>query len=317
MREDDMTRCLLNRRRFFGAAALAPFGSAQAAAQKDTTPAFRTTTNLVVLEVSVFDDMGQPVAGLSKDNFQVKESGQPRPLSHFSTGVEQVSVGLVLDFSRSMRANQPMVASAVAQFTKRLEEADELFLVLFNESILFRCQPTLLNEMTPAGVSKVVSNAKPDGKTALYDAVLAAADIVQTGNHSRRVLVILSDGKDTASGASLSDAMAAIHSSNLLIYSIGMFAPGSWDSDPDVLRRMTETTGGLAVFDPEPSRLGRFFERVIADLRARYVIGYLADEPSHGRAETRKLKVEILNPPRRGLHVRTRQYYRIEPAAAA
>jgi hypothetical protein len=110
--------------------------------------------------------------------------------------------------------------------------------------------------------------------------------------------------------------MAKIHSSNLLIYSIGLFAPGDWANDPDVLRRMTETTGGLAVFDPVPTSLGKFFERVIADLRARYVLGYLAEDPAGGKSETRKLKVTIVDPPRRGLRVRTRHFYRIEPIVA-
>lgn len=307
---------LLSRRGFAAAAVLGTAAAAESAQIPDERAAFRSTTNLVLLEVSVVDASGVPVAGLEKHNFQVKESGRPRQISHFSTGAEQVCVGLVVDFSRSMRAQQNLVAMAVARFCAQLEAADEIFLVLFNERILFESTPQLLSEMTPEEVSKAIASKQPDGQTALYDAICKGAELSHGGGHPRRVLVILSDGADTASRASLDDAIATIQSSNLLIYSVGMPAPGTIPSGLGVLRRLTDTTGGFSVSDPDPSALTSFFERVIADLRARYVLGYLAAEPPSGKAETRSLSVGIVKPSVRNLRIKTRKQYRIQATGA-
>lgn len=304
----------LSRRRF-AASVLGTAWSVQSLDRAGERAAFRSTTNLVLLEVSVLDSKGVPVAGLEKEDFQVKESGRPRRISHFSTGAEQVCLGLVVDFSRSMKSQQAIVASAVAELSSRLQAADELFLVLFNESILFESNPTLLSGMTPETVSGIISSTLPDGQTALYDAVLKGVGLALAGSRSRRVLVVLSDGVDTVSKASLGDTIAAIHSSNLLIYAVGIADPTA-AAAPGVLKRLAETTGGFAVLDPDPQALRAFFERVVADLRARYVIGYLAAEPPAGKSETRTLSVNIVNPAIRGVRIRTRKQYRIEAPRA-
>jgi VWFA-related protein len=274
--------------------------------------AFRATTNLVLLEVSVLDANGVPVAGLEKQNFQIKESGRPRQISHFATGAEQVCVGLVVDFSRSMRAQQDLVASAIAEFSSYLQPADELFLVLFNEAILFESEPRLLSMMSPTDIAKRISATRADGQTGLYDALLKGAALAQHGQLSRRVLVILSDGADTASKASLDRAVDAVHSSNLLIYSVGLPDPRSVVTGSGVLKRLAEATGGFWVSEPNPAELHSFFERVSADIRARYVIGYMAVEPPAGKSETRTLSVDIVKPAVRNLRVKARKQYRIQ-----
>ncbi|MBK5294865.1 MAG: VWA domain-containing protein [Acidobacteriia bacterium] len=299
---------LLSRRRFSAATVLGTACFGEPAQTPDKQAAFRSTTNLVLLEVDVLDKLGLPITGLKRDDFRIRESGRLRPIAHFSTGAEQVCVGLVIDFSRSMQPIQAMVASAVAQFGGMLNAADELFLVLFNESILFESHTVLLQAIPPHQVPNIIASTRPDGMTALYDATLRAAELMRDGRHSRRVLVILSDGEDTASRTSLNDALTTIQSSN---YTIGMFAPGSWGSNAGALRRLAETTGGLAVFDPDSTLLKEFFERVIADLRARYVIGFLAAEPPLGKSETRNLNVEIVHPHQQKARIRTRKHYRI------
>ncbi|MEP7365556.1 MAG: VWA domain-containing protein [Acidobacteriota bacterium] len=304
---------MLSRRWFAATAVLGTAYSLQSAQMPgEQQAAFRTTSNLVLLEVSVLDANGVPVAGLEKQNFQIKESGRPRQISHFATGAEQVCVGLLVDFSRSMRAQQELVSSAVAQFSARLQPADELFLVLFNESILVESEPKLLAGTKPQEVANVISSTRPDGQTALYDALLKGAELSRRGSLSRRVLVILSDGADTASRASLEDAIAAIHSSNLLIYTVGMPARGTVSSGLGVLKRLAESTGGFTVADPGPEALSLFFDRVSADIRARYVIGYMAVEPPPGKTETRSLSVDIVHPPVRSIRIKARKKYRIQ-----
>lgn len=305
---------LWSRRRFTVAAALAAAATSPASQPEEEQAAFRTTTNLVLLEVSVLDVNGVPVAGLEKNDFKIEESGRPRQISHFATGAEQVCIGLMVDFSRSMKAQQDVVASAVAHFSNQLQPADELFLVLFNESILYESSPKPLTELTPAEVSRVVSGTKADGQTALYDALIESSRAEHFGSNSRRVLVVLSDGADTASKASFDDALNAIQSSNMLIYTVGIPAPGPPSGAPGVIKRLAETTGGFSVFDPDPASLGPFFERVVTDLRARYVLGFLASEPPAGKTETRRLKVKVMKPAVRKFKIRTREQYRIQAA---
>ena len=82
---------------------------------------FHSSSNLVLLEVSVMDEAGIHVAGLEKDNFEVKESGRSRPLSHFSSGTAQVSACAVVDFSQSMRPHQYTTAGALIDLERLLD----------------------------------------------------------------------------------------------------------------------------------------------------------------------------------------------------
>jgi Ca-activated chloride channel family protein len=211
-----------------------------------------------------------------------------------------------------MRVRQDLVSSAVAEFSSYLQPADELFLVLFNERILFESEPTPLAGMPPAEVAKAISSTHADGQTGLYDALLRGAELAGHGKLSRRVLVVLSDGADTASQAPLEAALDAVHSSNLLIYSVGLPDPRNPVPGSGVLKRLAETTGGFVISNPDPEELRSFFERVSADIRARYVIGYVASEPPPGKSETRRLSVDVVKADARRIRVKARKQYRIQ-----
>ena len=185
---------------------------------------------------------------------------------------------------------------------------------MFNDEVYVRYRPERLG-VRPAKAESPLAGQRPDGRTALYDALLKAIEVNQSATNPRRVLILVSDGQDNASQASYGDVLAAIQESNVLIYAVGLFTPGTSHSGAGVLKRLTESTGGLVAFDPDSNRLLAFFERVMKDLRSRYVIGYMATEPPPGVTETRRLEVQLTgSAKRRGLRVRTRRHYRIQGA---
>src|SRR5881275_3127111 len=137
----------------------------------DTGYRIRVNVDEVVLHATVRNRHGVPVAGLSKDNFQIFEDRVLQPVKHFSHEDIPVTVGLVIDNSGSMRPKRAEVIAAALAFASSSNPKDEMFLVNFNEHVSFglpRETPfTDHREQLKFAMSTVIS----DGRTALYDAV--------------------------------------------------------------------------------------------------------------------------------------------------
>ena len=167
-------------------------------------PTIRTSVNLVLLDVAVFTKDGKPAAGLKRENFRIVDAGQERPIARFETGNADLSVAVVVDFSRSMRPRKVAVIQALQRLQKQLSAADEMAVIVFNEETLV-LQPSLPNA-NAAWLAALIGLA-PDGKTAVYDALTEAARLLSRATHSRRVCILLSDGVDTASSVSRNTAI--------------------------------------------------------------------------------------------------------------
>ena len=260
-----------------------------------------------VFRAGVTDAKGSPITGLKQEQFEVHDGGKLRQLSRFVRGNVDVSLVLVVDYSGSMVPRRTALARGVEALVSHLQPGDEAALVEFNEHV------TLVQDfhsaLKPIDWTVPLMAAKPTGQTALFDAVLAATRKLDSSTHERRVIVILSDGKDTASHASFADALDQVRASNVLLYAVGLFEPGDPDSDASSLRKLADTTGGRVVFDREGLRLADEFTRIVNDFRSRYLLGFYAEGAVTAKPELRKLSVVVHGAPK--LRVQARREYRI------
>jgi VWFA-related protein len=156
---------------------------------------------------------------------------------------------------------------------------------------------------------------KPEGATALYNAMIEAARYIRPAE-GRHVMVVLSDGTDTASASNLAQALTEVQKSDTVIYAVHStgVAPSANVQDlagEFVLKAMAEDTGGRAFFPPiyddpkkEARDLEEIYRRIAAEIRAQYVLTYYSK--ADARASFKKIRLEAK---RSGLQVRTRSGY--------
>jgi Ca-activated chloride channel family protein len=264
-------------------------------------------TELVVLPVRVTDAGGNFVSGLGLQDFQVYENGRPQSVALFQDGDSPVTVGLVVDHSRSMAGKLPEVAAAVSAFAQSSNPHDEMFVVDFNDDV--SVEPADGDAFTndPEILAKAVSHVRGRGRTALYDAVAEGLTHLQLGHRDRKALIIVSDGGDNASRYKYSQVLALAQQSQVVIYAVGL-AGATEESDPEVLRRLTKHTGGIAFFPMSIEGIAEISKGIARDLREQYTLGFVPE----GTATTdsfRQIRVKVSSPGRGKLRVRTRSGY--------
>jgi len=283
------------------------FGVTPVQAQEAT---IRTDVNLVLLDVGVSTKDGSPVAGLKKENFEVYDNGRRRPISNFELGTTALSFALVIDFSHSMRLRKPGVIGASRHLFKRLAESDEIAVIVFNDDV------RIVQPLTPAaGLSRSwlvgLEGAKPEGRTAFFDALAKSAMLLSQALHERRVCIVLSDGADTISSTSREAAMNRMRAANVTVFSIGLFHPGDVDTDAGFLEKLARESGGVALFEENTTKLSGAFDGILADLRARYLLGFVAGESAGARSELHRLKVTARDGGGQSFQTRARRSYQI------
>jgi Ca-activated chloride channel homolog len=271
-------------------------------------PTFSTATDLVVLHVNVQNRDGGFVTDLQRDAFAVFEDGRPQVISQFMRQDSPVTVGLVIDNSISMRENRDLVIAAAVQFAQAGHEGDRIFALLFNETVtpaLAAAQPFTGD---PAVLEEALSRSIiARGRTAFFDAVLEGLAYVSRGEHPRKVLVVIGDGGDNESDATLADMIRKAQASNVVIYTVALVDPVDREAKPERLARLAEVTGG-ETFAPRTTRaVGAVLQRIASDIRHTYTIGYASTRPPDD--SFRRVRVIVSPPGKERLTVRTRGGY--------
>src|SRR6195256_6407288 len=173
--------------------------------------------NLVLVPVSVTDQLQRLVTGLGRENFEVFEGKKPQEIRHFSSEDTPVSVGIVLDSSGSMKDKMERVREAVHQFCETANPQDEFFLVTFAD------EPRMASDFTsvPEEIEKELLFTQPKGRTALLDAVYMALDKMHQAKYGKKALLIISDGGDNHSRYGEREVRAAVKESDVMIYAVG------------------------------------------------------------------------------------------------
>jgi Ca-activated chloride channel family protein len=259
--------------------------------------------------VAVVDKQGKPVTGLTAEDFQVLENGKPQTLKYFSAGAPEeappLHLGLLLDTSGSMAGDIKDARSAAVKFVNALDHAADVTLVDFDTEVrVARFGP---NDY-PRLVERI-RGRKPDGWTALYDAIGVYLNGAQTQD-GQKVLVLYTDGGDTRSSLSFHDMLTLCKASDVTVYAVGyMENQGSGRlQQRNELERVASTTGGQAYFPGVAKDLDGVFEKIEQELAARYSLGYLSTDLRTDGA-WRGVEIKLKRTDLKGIKLRTRTGY--------
>jgi Ca-activated chloride channel family protein len=271
----------------------------------------RTDAYEVRLNASVVDSSGKTVDTLPQDAFRVYEDGVPQAIVGFRHEDLPVSLGLLIDSSGSMYDKRPAVDAASLNLVKLSNPQDEEFLVDFSSEAYIDQDFTSSLEKLQQGLSYI----KSSGGTALYDAVIASADyLAKNGKRSKQVLVIVTDGDDNASSATLEQAIRRVQDlDGPAIYCIGLlFGEDVSRSEArhsrEVLTELAEQTGGEAYFPHALKDVDAIAQEVAQDIRTQYTIEYRSTK-SPALGGYRAIHVDAKEKGFHGLQVRTRSGY--------
>jgi Ca-activated chloride channel family protein len=244
---------------------------AAAFAQQVRPGRLRIDTTLVLVPVEVSDRLNRPVNGLEKQNFHVFDDQAEQKIISFSMEDDPIAVGLVFDISGSMGQDLREMRHAASRFFKTSNPGDEFCLVELSSS----ARVTVPLTQDAAQVDYKLMSTQGGGSTALLDGVYLGLNEVRKSKNMRKALVIISDGGDNHSRYTPGEVKNAIQESDVLIYAIGTFGNGMGSnySDQVLLRNLTELTGGR-MFPGVGMPLWDFADKIVIDLRNRYVLGY-------------------------------------------
>lgn len=267
---------------------------------------FRAGVDLVTIGVTVVDRRGNLVTGLTGDDFQILEDGKRQDLLYFAAGdgdaAPAMHLGLMLDASGSMQADMRLAQGAAIKFLNMLPAADDITLVDFDTQVRITRYP---QRDFPRLVERI-RQRKPGGWTALYDALGTFLDGADQQD-GRTVMVMYTDGGDTRSALTLTDTLTLLKASQVTVYAIGLVDnTGSARQQLQMtLRQIAETTGGQAFFPTTMNDVEGTYEKVLAEIRGQYHLGYQSANTATDGAWRR---VEI-KPKRPDLRVRARKGY--------
>jgi VWFA-related protein len=271
-------------------------GIAAAQPQRPTPPLdqrsvrFRTGVDLVRLSVTARNQDGQVVRDLKPEEFEVYEDGVIEEVHHFGHEATAISVVLLLDKSGSMMAGDKFMHAkdAVINFVRALKRGDEVEIIAFSDSI-DALGGFGLDAKT---IERALTRVDIQAGTRLYDAVIEGArEIAGADRKDKRALLILSDGQDTGSVASLEKSVEAVRLAEVPTYAIaieyggrGLFPPPTdplWrplrsaaDLELQPLRRLTDGTGGWTYPVEAAKRCTEICLRVADELRNQYLLAY-------------------------------------------
>jgi VWFA-related protein len=274
--------------------------------QSDTGRFVASSSDLVVVPVVVTDRQDRFVAGLPQNRFAVFDNGRPQPVSLFTAEDTPVTIGLVVDDSFSMTSKVSEVMAASLAFSRSSNPADELFAVAFNDSVHDVVGGAMLSAADVPALERALAELTPQGETALYDGMVAALGRLERGTRPRKVLVLISDGGDNASRATLKDVLALARASAVTIYTVGLFDEEDRDRNPGVLKSLAQTTGGERFLPQSPALLRDACEHIAREIRSGYTIGYVPPDRDGGY---HRIRVDVQAPDRGRVIVRTRPGY--------
>ena len=294
----------------------APGTSGGVITRQDGHYTLRTNAYEVRLNASVIDSSGRTVDSLPQDAFHVYEDGVPQTVVGFKHEDLPVSLGILIDSSGSMYEKTAAVNEASLDLVKLSNPADEAFLVDFSSEAYI--DQDFTNNITK--LQQGLAYIHTSGGTALYDAVVASADYLsKNAKHPKQVLLIVTDGEDNASSASLESAIRRVQDlDGPAIYCIGLLFGDDVSRNEakharEVLQELAEQTGGQAYFPKSLKEVDGLTREVAQDIRTQYTIEYHSTKsPSLGGY--RQIHVEAKEKGYHGLQVRTRTGYFPKPA---
>jgi len=253
---------------------------------------FKVNVKLVNVFATVTDQSGAPVGGLTKDDFHIFEDGKEQSIALFARESDlPLSIVLAIDASLSTRKDLPLELESARRFAHAiLRPVDAISLYEFSQFV---------SEVIPFSsdlrvVDRGIARIRSQSSTALYDAVYLGARAL-IPREGRKVLVVITDGGDTSSKISYSEAVRAAQTAEAIVYSIIM-VPVEASAGRDIggehaLIQISHDTGGRYFYASNLSELDKAFKQISEELRTQYLIAYYPARQISG--DYRKISVVV------------------------
>ena len=258
----------------------------------------RVDSQLVLINVTVTDPLNRFVTGLETENFRLFEDKVEQKVTHFASEDAPISVGLVFDTSGSMGSKLAKSRQAVTQFFRTANPDDEVFLVTFND------RPELIQDFTTSleEIQNRLIFTRAKGRTALLDGVKLALHTMHKARHTRKALLIISDGGDNSSRYTESEIKNLVREADVQIYAIGIFEPVASRGrtveemhGPGLLSDISEQTGGRHFAIDNIAELPDVAAKIGIELRNQYILGYSPTNQERD-GKYRKVQVKLVQP---------------------
>lgn len=251
--------------------------TAIAIASADQQPIFRAAVDVVRVDVSVMNDL-VPVAGLTANNFTITDNGVAQTVDSVSLDTVPLDLTMVIDTSGSLAGERlNSLIDAANGLVKSLRPEDTASLLTFSEPVRLAVKTTT----DRAPLLHALTGLTADGSTALNDAVFLGLQLRPPASESRPVLLVFSDGRDTASWLSGTHVIEATKRSGMVVHIVELVQDqstgvlGTLRGIPsEFLGRLADAGGGRRWFAKSPRDLRLLFGSALNELRARYLLTY-------------------------------------------
>ncbi len=301
-----------SRRRFLISAGSLLLGAGRAAAQQEDAT-FSSGVQVVNLLATVRNKNHEILRDLTKEEFQILENGRPQTIRYFTRESDlPLTIGLMVDTSMSQVKVLDAERGASLRFLDEVlrENKDHVFLMQFDLTVQTR-QPltgsrrdlseSLVFVDTP---TRNQLRSQYGGGTLLFDSIVDASHDIMTKQQGRKALIVLSDGGENGSDATIAEAIEAAQRAETLIYTI-LFSDGSFGANPGIMQRLAKETGGGYFEVSKKLSIDQVFALIQEDLRSQYSIGFVSDRPT-AISEFRKVQLTVK---RQALVVQSRDRY--------
>jgi VWFA-related protein len=262
---------------------------------------------------TVRDKKGAILSGLKKDDFTILEDGRAQKISYFTAETNlPLTIGLLIDTSISQTKMLDAERAASFRFVDQVlrENKDHVFIMQFDLAVQTP-QPltSSRNELSKAltFVDTPTRNqlrSQIGGGTLLYDAIVEASEDIMKKQQGRKALIVLSDGGENGSDATLTQAIEAALRAETLIYSI-FYSDGSYGNSRGIMRDLAKNTGGGYFEVSKKFPIDQVYAVIEEDLRNQYSLGFVTDRPTEV-SQFRKLQLAVDRP---GMVVQSRDRY--------
>jgi VWFA-related protein/TonB family protein len=273
----------------------------------DAEDVIRIDSNLVTVPTSVVDHQGKAIVDLKVEDFELRVDGQPKPISELSNSESPVRMALLFDNSSSLTAAREFEKQAAKRFFQSVMRPTDQA-AIYSVSTVPPIERSLTSDVQSL-VRTIDHFSKPEGATALFDAIAQAAAYLRP-EQGRKVIVIVSDGADTISDLDFNSTLQRVLVADCQIYVVQT----SQTENPNLrnvaaehyLEEFTSQTGGAVYVPRGTDDLDAAFAQISADLAQQYVLSYYPqDDHNDGRFRSISLQVKT----RPNLRVRARKGY--------
>jgi Ca-activated chloride channel family protein len=278
----------------------AGLSAAALAAQQPQGPTFKAGTQVVSLFVTVADAQKRLVPDLTKDDFEVFDNEKPQAITYFDNSIHPITVVVMLDTSGSMTLTIDLLKRAAEQFLIRLLPDDKAKVGAFNDKVQISARFSNNRDQ----LISAVKDLDYGNGTRLWDAVALSLDELK-GVDGRKVILVFTDGDDTASKVGLGSMIDRARAEEVMVYAIGLESQFmNQRTKPDGgLRKIADETGGGYFELKKTADLAPTFTKVAAELHSQYVLGFA---PTQLDNRVHKLMVKMKPA---GLTARARKSY--------